>query len=435
MKDKIINAISSPKELEILYQENPEEFRKEFISIFPQYYDSLILQTWNERLTYKKETESNTNSQILSIKNFIIIAILVLIGGTLFNSYFNSEDYRKTEWFFARIFWSAHIVFLMVYFFFQKETSQKTIFFISAITIISLTFIMLLPNQHEWGWHYTKKHRSFSDALTTVELHVPILLWLIAGISFIGSNWRIPRNWMNYLRYNGEFIIYLTLLSISAIVLSGITITLLELIDSGLRDWYTENIIMYEVVAVPIIATFLIDNVTGKRLRIAPLLAKIFSPLFLITTIVYLIILAFYQQSPYNNRETLVIFNFLMLLVLGMSVFSIAEKNPNLKSGFADYVNIGLIATTIIINLIALSAVIFRIFNDEYGFTPNRIMILGINFIVCIHLVGIFIYYCRFILNKSSYEKIEEWVTKYLPAYGVWVIVISILMPIIFWYK
>lgn len=440
MKEKIINAISSPEQLEILYQGNPEGFEKEFLEIFSQYPDSLILQTWNERLTYKHKVESQNkfNNSVLSLKNFIIIAILVLFGGTLFNFYLINENYGDPQWFFARIFWSANIIFLMVYFFFQKEVSLKTIFFVSTITLISLIYLLvLLPNQHTWEWNYSKAHRTFRDALTSVELHIPILLWLITGISFIGPDWRISANWMNYLRYNGEFLIYLTLISISIFVLSGITMMLLGFIEKDweLSKWYQENVIMYEVAAAPIVATFLIDKLTGKRLRIAPILSRIFSPLFLITTSLYLIIMITYQKNPYNDREALVTFNFLMLLVLGMSIFSIAERNPNLKSGFSDYVNIGLIATTIIINLIVLSAVIFRVFNDEYGFTPNRIMVLGINLLVFIHLLGILIYYSRFTLNKTPYEKIEEWVTKYLPAYAVWAIAIAIIMPILFWYK
>ncbi len=435
MKDKILTAITSPKELEALYQESPEEFQREFQNIFSEHPESLILQTWNERLMYKHELATDKSKPIWLDKTFFIVLILTGIGGTLFNIFINNEEYGSTEWFFSRIFFTTPIILLMIYFLFHKTHTRQSIALVAGLIVTATIYLILLPNQHAWDYEYSENYRIFTDALSIVELHVPIFLWLVAGISFVGSEWRTNLKWLDYLKYNGEFLVYITLISISTIVLSGITLALLGFIEesSELSEWYVMNVVMYEIAAAPLISTFLIEKITGKRLRIAQLLAKIFSPLFLITTIAYLLLMAVYRSSPYSDRETLITFNFLMLLVLGMSIFSIVERNPQDKPGIFDYINIGLVSTTTIINLIVLSAILFRIFNDI--FTPNRIAVLGINILVFTHLVGILIYYIRFLFNKTPYEKLESWIVRYLPVYAAWTIIISITIPFLFWYK
>ena len=95
----------------------------------------------------------------------------------------------------------------------------------------------------------------------------------------------------------------------------------------------------------------------------------------------------------------------------------------------------GLIVTTVVIDLVALSAVVFRMTTDIYGLTPNRTAILGLNLLVFCHLVGILYYYARFVLKKDTFSKLENWIAQYLPAYAVWAIIISIALPLIFWYR
>lgn len=436
MKDKILNAISSPKELEALYQGSPEEFQKEFSDIFSQNPESLILQTWHERLTHQLSTKELETSAKWPRKTIFLILIISAIGGTILNLPFRFENI-DSYWFFSRNFVAILIISLTIYFFFHKNHTWRSIAITLGIASFTLLYLNLLPNPYAKGYDFYRQYRAFQDAIGVAELHIPLFLWMLAGVAFTGINWRTTSDRMNFVRYNGEMGVYITLVAISAFVLTSLTMALLGIIEKSyeLTEWYGENIIMYEVAATPIIATFLIEKVIGKRLNIAPILGKIFTPLLLITTIAYLIIMAVYQRSPYNDRETLITFNILLLLVLGMSIFSLAERNSEAKPGFSDYVNIGLILATITIDLIALAAVLFRVGNDDYGFTPNRIAILGINLLIFIHLVGIFIYYIRFLLKKGSFEKLEVWITKYLSVYAIWAMVVSVALPLLFWYR
>jgi hypothetical protein len=278
---------------------------------------------------------------------------------------------------------------------------------------------------------------AFDDALTNAELHIPLFLWLLTGVAFAGKEWKTTSARMGFLRYNGEVIIYTTILIIGGVILGSITLALLGFIENSyeLSEWYQEYVIIYGMVSTPIIATFLLDKVIDKRLNIAPTIAKFFTPLFLITTFVYLIIMIVYQKNPFGDREYLMALNILLIIVLGLLIFTIAEHNSTLIPSSNDYLNIGLACAIIILDAIALTATLFRSASDVYGLTPNRIAILGINLLVFVHLMGILIHYVRFVWKGKAFENLEIWIASYLPYYAIWAILVSVLLPIFFWYK
>jgi len=435
METKIVEAMNSPKELEILYRENPDEFSKAFPSVFASHPESTILEVWQERLSYETETEKKQVISAWSFKNILILLLLIAIAGTIFKlpDYFNSID---DSWFYSRNLALVFIVPLIAYFV-QRTKSPKFMVLVFLITAGSLIYLNLLPSRGDSPYQFSKMYRAFSDALTNAELHVPLLLWLLTGVAFAGKEWKNSSARMGFLRYNGEVIIYTTILIIGGAILTSITLVLLGFIEKSyeLSEWYQDYVIMYGVVSTPIIATFLLDKIIDKRLNIAPTIARLFAPLFLITTIAYLIIMVIYQKNPFGDREYLVALNILLIVVLGLLIFIIAERNTISPPSTNDYLNIGLALTTIILDAIALSASVFRTASDIYGLTPNRIAILGINLLVFVHLLGILINYVRFVWKGKPFEKLENWIAGYLPYYAIWAILASVLLPIFFWYK
>jgi hypothetical protein len=433
METKIVEAMNSPKELEILYRDNPDEFFRAFPPVFASHPESAILQVWQERLSYETENEKRQIVTAWSFKNILILVLLIAIAGTIFKlpDYFKSID---DSWFYSRNLALVFLVPLIAYFV-QRTKSPKFTVLVFVITAGSLIYLNFLPDNS--SYQFSKMHRAFSDALTSAGLHIPLFLWLLTGVAFAGKDWKKVSARMGFLRFNGELIIYTTILLIGGAILSGITMALLNFIENTyeLTDWYQNYVVVYGAVSTPIVATFLLDKVIDKRLNIAPTIAKIFTPLFLITTFTYLIIMVIYRKNPFDDRDYLVALNILLIVVLGLLMFTIAERNVMAQPSTNDYLNIGLVSTTIILDAIALSASVFRTASDINGLTPNRVAILGINLLVFVHLLGILINYIRFVWKGSPFEKLESWIAGYLPYYAVWTILVSILLPIFFWYK
>jgi uncharacterized membrane protein YidH (DUF202 family) len=123
----------------------------------------------------------------------------------------------------------------------------------------------------------------------------------------------------------------------------------------------------------------------------------------------------------------------LLVVVLGLCVFSISERGMKETPGIVDFMNMGLVSVTLLIDLVALSAILFRL--TSYGFTPNRLAVLGGNLLAFCHLAGILYRYVRFARNKGAFESLENWIASYIPAYTAWSLVVAIAFPAMFRFR
>jgi hypothetical protein len=88
---------------------------------------------------------------------------------------------------------------------------------------------------------------------------------------------------------------------------------------------------------------------------------------------------------------------------------------------------------TIIIDLIALSAIFYRL--GEYGLSPNRLAILVSNILILANLVIIMIDLFRINFKKNEFKIVEMSVAKFLPVYLIWIVIVIFGFPFIFGMK
>lgn len=422
LREEIVRALDFPKELERIYRKDPTHFTGAFREVFAEFPDSAVLQVWHARLFFKSspDTEFNQDTCTWKLRDIMLVVALSLIAGTLIKipDFAGSLDSR---FFYSR--YPAFIVFmaLAAYFLIQNAPSFKTAATISALFVGSLIYTSLLPDD--------------SKSQTTVLscLHMPFFLWSLLGIAFVSGRYKDFTGRMDYIRYNGEALIFTTVILIGGMVLTGVTLALFKLIDLSIEEWYVRSIAVYGSVASPIVGTFLVDKITGTRLKIAPILAKTFTPLFFLTTLAYLGAMISQGKSPYTNRDFLIAFNILLLIVLGLSVFTVSERGSKQDKAVGDFMNIALVAVTLAIDLIALSAIFFRL--SSYGFTPNRIAVLGANLLVFCHLCGIVFQYVQFLRGAHAFSSLEDWIAGYLPVYTLWTVIVAFGFPLFFIFK
>ena len=70
----------------------------------------------------------------------------------------------------------------------------------------------------------------------------------------------------------------------------------------------------------------------------------------------------------------------------------------------------------------------------EFGFSPNRVAVLGMNLILLVNLAWSAVLYIRFLSGRGSFTVLERWQTDYLPAYAVWAAIVVIVFPPLFGY-
>lgn len=216
-------------------------------------------------------------------------------------------------------------------------------------------------------------------------------------------------------------------MAISGIILTGITMQLFTMINLDISEFYFTNIVLIGVASVSILTTYLVDLNFNFVRNIAPLIAKLFGPLVLFTLILFMIMVIITGQNPFIDREFLLVFNIVLLVVLAISLFSIIESS---ESKITNVVNCALISIALLIDIFALSSILFRL--SSYGLTPNRCAVLGINLIIGIHLSRILYSYIKYFKNKVELNLIHKSITDYLPIYGIWSLIVIFAFPILF---
>lgn len=411
MKDEILTHLNNPSQLEKMYRTNRPLFKREFNSLYPDFKGRPLADFWNERLNYESEEISWGTARDLT---FVIIA--ALMAGLLAKS--PAIVGIDEEFFYPRNI--GFIVFpaLTAYFAWKSKLTAGKIAATVTITLAGVLFINSLPGGTE------------SDTFILSCIHLLLVLWSVLGFSFVGERQNNVGKRLGFLKYNGDLLVICALMVIAGGIMTGITIGLFSLIGFDIEKLYFENIVVFGLPAVPIFGTYLSQNNPGLVGKVSPVIARIFSPLVLVMLVIYLVAMVYSQKDPYNDREFLLIFNALLIGVMAIIFFSIAETSKTTKSQPEIGILFLLSVVTIIVNGVALSAILFRI--SEWGITPNRAAVFGGNCLILVNLLLVTAQLFRVLFKKADIAGVEKVIAHYLPVYFFWAVVVTFLFPFIF---
>jgi hypothetical protein len=223
------------------------------------------------------------------------------------------------------------------------------------------------------------------------------------------------------------------LIVIAGGILSGITIGLFSLIGIEIEKFYFENIVKFGLPAAPILGTYLTQTNPQLVGKVSPVIAKIFSPLVLVMLLIYLGAMAYSAKDPYNDRDFLLIFNALLIGVMALIFFSVAETAKTTKTQMEIWILSLLSVVTIVVNGIALSAILFRI--SEWGISPNRVAVLGGNLLILINLLLVTVQFFKSLKNRENISGVGKHIAFFLPIYFVWTVIVTFVFPFIFGFK
>ncbi|HEY8898507.1 MAG TPA: hypothetical protein VIM79_26950 [Niastella sp.] len=414
MKDQILGYINNPAELEKLYRSNKSLFRREFNILYPEISGSPGAGFWNERLNY----DSNEHNWV-SGKDLLFVIIAGLTAGLL--SKLQDILDINDEFFYMRN--TGFLIFpaLYAWFAWKNKMPAGRIAFLASMTVIGLLFINLLPND------------VYSDTLKLSCIHMPLFLWSLLGFAFVNGATNNTEKRLAFLSFNGDLAVMTALIAIAAAIVSVATVGLFSLIGHNIEQFYFRYIIQFAFPGAPILATWLIQANPQLVGKVSPVIARIFSPLVLLMLVVYLVAIIYSGRNPYNDREFLIVFNVLLVGVMALIFFSVAESSRTYKHKAEIWILTLLSIVTIIINGIALSAILYRIF--EGGITPNRAAVLGGNIIILTNLLLVTVQLIRTLAKKNDITSVGNVITRYLPVYLVWATIVTFLFPFLFGFK
>ncbi len=409
---EIESSREDPKALEKLYRGLPIEFTQAFTSVYATYPDLILLQAWHERLNNRNKESVQKSSP--SIKEWLLVGLLAILAGVITRLTLYWADLEKIA--------PINVIFgivvaIAVYFVYQNRPKVQLRWTIMGSLLLSIVWMNVLPFEQ-------------TDSLILAYLHLPVFLWVVIGLAFAGDQYHLNESRLNFLKFNGEFVILYAVMAISGILLAMLTLQLFDFAGLDISEFYFENIVVIGAGFMAVIATYLIAINLKLAKNIAQIISRIFSPLILITLAVYLSTVAWLGKNPFLDRDFLILFNAILLVVLAVTIFTLTERSNEAKRNFSDIINLALMILALIIDGVALASILFRL--SAYGITPNRIAVLGVNVLIGVHLVWIMIASLGFVRGKKSLSNLRSAVTRYLPVYGIWAAFVAIAFPLIF---
>jgi hypothetical protein len=272
-----------------------------------------------------------------------------------------------------------------------------------------------------------------SDTGRLTGLHLPIALWLVIGYAYLRNRWFDHGGRMDFVRFSGELAIYYVLIALGGLVLVGFTVMMFASI--GMKaDWLVGRwIVPCGAAGAVIIGSWLVEAKQSVIENMAPVLTRLFTPLFTLLLLAFLATMA-WTGSPINvERQLLIGFDLLLALVVGLVLYAASARDPQAPPDLFDGLQLLLVLSALAVDAVALAAIAGRI--SGFGFTPNRVAALGENLILLVNLGWTAWLYARFVQRRSSFARLERWQIAYLPVYAVWAAIVVVAFPPVFGYK
>ncbi|NDV27349.1 hypothetical protein FMR86_11840 [Desulfovibrio sp. JC010] len=410
METRIREATGQPEKLEEIYRDDPGKFQSLYCEAFSDNKDSVLFRAWQARLDY-----STVKTRTLSNSDLLIMLVICLCAGSILkipdHTAINYDDYLG--WMISLVPLSAMFMFTMH----MRGWPRMRTLIGAAISTFMAVAILLLPK--EWP-----------DVYTLTCLNLPFLLWSLYGLSRLGDDWRSSKGRIEFLRFSGEFIIHSGLFFLGGGILLLLTFGLFDLLNVP-TSWILEYPGVYGLASIPLVAAWATDTYSAAR-KLVPLLARIFSPLLLVLIFSYMGAMALNANELFQDRSTLLTYNILLLTVLATAIFTLTGRGEKESGKLATAVISLMVAGTIFLDLVGISAIGWRIF--EYGITANRLTVLGSNLVVFGNLTVMGIGYLNYHKGSGTLGDIESALGKYLPAYLIWTGFSVLILPWMFRY-
>jgi hypothetical protein len=314
--------------------------------------------------------------------------------------------------------------FIVAYFAWERPLSGSTRLRLAGAFLLAAVVVNVFPFSPA-----TADVQAADTQLLTL-LHLPITLWLAVGVAYVGGRWRGSGKRMDFLRFTGELFIYYVLIALGGGVLIAMTFALFQAIGVDVEPLVESWILPCGAAGATVVATWLVEAKQSVIENMAPVLARIFIPLFALVLLAFVVTMVGTGRGIDVEREILIAVDLLLVVVFGLLLYSISARDPLAPAGLLDWIQLTLVGTALLVDVLALWAIGARI--SDFGFTPNRLAALGMNVVLLVDLAGSAVLYVRFLLGDTGFSRLWDWQTTYLYVIAGWAAVAAFLFPPLF---
>ena len=264
------------------------------------------------------------------------------------------------------------------------------------------------------------------------SIHLPIALWFVVGLAYVADDVRSPRRRMDFIRFTGEWFVYYVLIALGGGVLTAFTVGTFGAIGISPEGFVTQWLVPCGAAAAVVVAGWLVEAKQSVVENIAPVLTRLFTPLFTAVLLAFLIAFGLTGDGIDVEREALILFDLLLVVVLGLLLYTISARDPLAPPGLFDKLQLALVVSALAIDVLVLLEITGRI--TEYGTSPNKAAALGENVILLANLAWSAWLALGLVRRRTPFAALERWQTAYLPVYAAWAWIVVLIFPPLFNY-
>ena len=328
------------------------------------------------------------------------------------------HDFDSDAAFYQRNFSFFALLPLAAYFAYRRRLSRVWIAVVLGLFVVGAVAANAYPLTEN------------SQSIVLTAIHLPLALWLVVGVAYIGGDWRSDRKRMDFIRFSGEWLIYFVLIGLGGGILVGVTVGVFNAIGIEIRDFIVAWLLPCGAAAAVVVAAWLVEAKQSVIENMAPVLTRLFTPLFTAALLAFLGA-AFWTRSVIDvERDVLILFDLVLVVVLGLLLYAISARDPAARPATFDWLQLALAVSASLIDVLVLLAVTNRI--SEWGTTPNKAAVLGLNVILLANLAWTAFLLVEFVRRRRPFEHLERWQTRYLAVYAAWAWTVVLLFPPVF---
>jgi hypothetical protein len=350
---------------------------------------------------------------------WVALALAVAAGVAIKLPNLFGIDFADGGTFYPRNIAFFTLPFIAAYFAWDRPLPRTSRLWLAAVFALAAVGINAYPFSPSPG-----------DTAVLSIIHLPIALWLAVGVAYVGGRWRQNDRRMDFVRFTGELFIYFVLIALGGGVLIGLTLGLFQAIGIDVEPQVESWIAPCGIAGASVIATWLVEAKQSVIENMAPVLTRIFAPLFSLMLLVFLVTMVWTGRGIDVEREILIAFDLLLVVVFGLLLYSISARDALAPPSLLDWIHLTLVGTALVVDVLALWAIGSRI--SEFGFTPNRVAALGENVVLLVNLAGSAFLYARFLRGRAAFSRLSDWQTFYLYVLAAWAAAVAFLFPPLF---
>jgi len=261
------------------------------------------------------------------------------------------------------------------------------------------------------------------------SLHLPIALWLVVGIAYADGAWRDEPQRMDFIRFTGEWVIYMALLALGGGVLAALIMGTFNTLGYDAGGFVLGTLLPCGAAGAVVVSAWLVEAKKSVIENMAPVLGHVFTPLFVLAlgALVAGLVIA---GGIAHDRDALILFDLLLVVVLGLLVYCVSARTTSDGPTWFDGLQLTLVAITLVVDVVVLVALVARI--GDVGFSANKVAALGENLILLANLAWSANLLRRLVCRRVGLVRLQRWQSDYLTIYAAWAWTVVLAFPVIY---